>query len=195
MHGACRQPTSVSRLEPCPTAIPTGACRTIQAAQQRGLLTACGVDVGARTVSSISAAKSWSRNLCGSVISRQFTSLRELAPSAGTQHVRHASCQGFRSGNRHPALLQLQGQLRCYAAAGSSSRAAAGAASAAAAGSRRTAQRASVDQKSSSQALYLASPSTRATLPHPPSSPLGIDVAQAVPWQVGQTSSACRRWQ
>lgn len=169
-------------LQSYSTAGVIGARRTLQAAQQRGILTASGT-VGARTASNVSAAKGWSSEPCGSVISRQFTSLRELAPAARLDYVRQAYCQRARPCSWRPAVSPpQQHQLRCFAAAGSSSsgggssgiRAAAGGASSAAAGSRRTAQRASVDQKSSSQALYLASTSTDATNGHPICSRLGM---------------------
>ena len=171
-------------LRSCSTADVIGARRTVQAAQQRGYLTVTGT-VGARTVSNISAARGWSSEPCGSVISRQFTSLRELAPAVRPEHAWQAHCQRARPCSWRPAVLPpQQHQVRCFAAAGSSGGSSRRAASSAAAGSRRTAQRVSVDQKSSSQALYLVRTSTQPSSMHQVCRSPGDDTAKAVPCQV-----------
>ena len=113
--------------------------------------------VGAATSSS--AALSFYGCSGKSIIGRQFTSLRYVDLADSVNVARHGCCQiSNRSSQQSAPPAQ---QLRAFAAGGSSGSSSTGGGSssraAVAPSSGRTAQRAWAEQKSSSQALYLAS--------------------------------------
>ena len=108
----------------------------------------------AGAASSGSAAPSSYSSSGKSVISRQFTPLRDVVLASAVTPVRHG-CSQRPVRSCRPSEFPAR-QLRAFAAGSSSSRSATAAPT-----SRRTAQRAWAEQKSSSQALYLASTSIR----------------------------------